>query len=160
VFQNGRLIIPPGSYVTGTITESQRAGRVKGKSALDLRFETLTLPNGVSRDFRSRAGSIDTQGNLDRNEGRITGDSTKGKDAGTVAGTTAAGTGIGSIAGAAAGNLGMGAGIGAAAGAVAGLGRVFGTRGQDVNIPAGTTMEMVLDRELRYSEMELFGRIQ
>jgi hypothetical protein len=160
VFQNGRVIIPQGSYVTGTITESQRAGRVKGKSELNLQFDNLTLPNGVVRDFHSRAGSVDTAGNLDRSEGRITGEGSKGKDAGTVAGTTAAGTGIGSIAGAAAGHLGMGAGIGAAAGAVAGLGKVFGTRGGDVVMQAGTTMEMVLDRELRYSGAELSGRIQ
>jgi hypothetical protein len=160
VFLNGRIIIPQGSYVTGTITESERAGRVKGKSGLNFRFETLTLPNGVVRDFRSRAGSVDTQGNLDRAEGRITGDGTKGKDAATVAGTTAAGTGIGTIAGAAAGHLGAGMGIGAAAGAVAGLAGVLGSRGQDVVIPPGTTMEMVLDRELRYTDSELFGRIQ
>ena len=160
IFQNGRLIIPQGSYVTGEITESQRAGRVKGKSEMNLRFDSLTLPNGVVRDFRSRAGSVDTAGNLDRTEGRIQGEGSKGKDAGTVAGTTVAGTGLGSIAGAAAGNLGMGAGIGAAAGAAAGLARVFGSRGADIVIPAGTTMEMVLDRELRYTDTELFGRIQ
>jgi len=158
VFQNGRLIIPQGSYVQGTLTESQRAGRVKGKSAMNIQFDTLTLPNGVMRDFHSRPGSVDTKGDLDRTEGRITGEGTKGKDAGTVAGTTAAGAGIGTIAGAAAGSLGMGAGIGAAAGAIAGLGKVFGTRGEDVNIPAGTTMEMVLDRELKYSSLELVGR--
>ena len=35
---------------------------------------------------------------------------------------------------------------------------VFGSRGQDVVIPQGTTMEMVLDRELRFTDSELFGR--
>lgn len=158
VFLNGRLIVPQGSYVTGTVTESNRAGRVKGKSGINFRFETMTLPNGTTRDFRSRAGSVDGQGNLDRDEGKIIGDGTIGKDAGTVAKTTAAGTGIGTIAGAAAGNLGMGMGIGAAAGAVAGLGRVFGSRGKDVTIPQGTTMEMVLDRELRFTESELSAK--
>src|SRR5665213_349986 len=160
VFLNGRLVVPQGSYVTGTITESNRAGRVKGKSGLNFRFDTLTLPNGTTRDFRSRAGSLDAQGNLDRAEGKITGDGTKGKDAATVVKTTAAGTGIGTIAGAAAGNLGAGMGIGAAAGAVAGLAGVFGSRGQDVVIPQGTTMEMVLDRELRFKDSELFGSVR
>ncbi|MCU1329105.1 MAG: hypothetical protein JWN34_4475, partial [Bryobacterales bacterium] len=74
VFVNSRMIIPSGSYVTGRITEAQRAGRVKGKAALNLRFEALTLPNGISRDFMSRAGSVEAQGNLDRQEGRITGE--------------------------------------------------------------------------------------
>ena len=79
VFWLGHVVIPQGSYVTGSVTESQRAGRVKGKASLNFRFETLTLPNGRGRDFRSRAGSVDTQGNLDREEGRITADGTKGK---------------------------------------------------------------------------------
>ena len=160
VFLDGRVIIPQGSYVTGSITESQRPGRVKGKAGLNFRFETLTLPNGVARDFLSRAGTVDAQGSLDRNEGRITGDGTKGKDAATVAQTTAAGTGIGTIAGAAGGNLAMGMGIGAAAGAVAGLAGVFGSRGKEVVIPQGTTMELVLDRELRYTDAELSGQVR
>jgi hypothetical protein len=50
-------------------------------------------------------------------------------------------------------------GIGAAAGAAAGLARVLGSRGQDVVIPAGTTMEMVLDREISFTDAEL-GRVR
>jgi len=149
------MVIPQGSYVTGSITEAQRAGRVKGKSELNLRFETITLPNGVVRDLLSRAGSVDTRGNLDRTEGRIEGESNKGGDARTVAKTTAGGAGIGSVAGAAAGHLGMGAGVGAAAGAVAGLAGVFGSRGPDVVLRQGTTMEMVLDRDITFTSEEL-----
>ena len=160
VFVTGRLVIPAGSDVIGTVTESGRAGRVKGKSALNIRFDSLTLPNGVTRDFRSRAGSVDTAGNLDRSEGRIQGEGTKGKDAGTVAKTTAAGAGVGSIAGAISGSPAMGVGIGAAAGAAAGLARVFGSRGADVVIPQGTTMEMVLDRDLRFTAAEISPRAQ
>src|SRR5580704_972863 len=124
VFVNGRLIIPVGSYVSGTVTDSKRAGRVKGKSSLTLGYDSLTLRSGTSRDLHSRPDSVDSKGNLDKSEGTITGDSNKGGDAGRVAQTTAAGTGIGAIAGGAAGHLGMGAGIGAAGGAVAGLGSV------------------------------------
>ncbi len=160
VFVNGHLVIPRGSYVAGTVIESQRAGRVKGKSALNLRFDTLTLPNGVTRDFRSRLGSADASGNLDRSEGKIKGEGNKGGDARTVGQTTAAGAGIGSIAGAASGHLGMGAGIGAAAGAAAGLAGVLGSRGPDVVLPAGTTVELVLDRELRFTVAELRRRPQ
>jgi type IV secretion system protein VirB10 len=155
VFVKGQLVIPQGSYVTGSITESSRAGKIKGKAALNLRFETLTLPTGVTRDFRSRAGSVDTQGSLDRAEGRIQGDSNKGGDIKTVGSTTAAGAGIGGIAGSAAGHVGSGVGIGAAAGALAGLGGVLASRGPDVVIPPGTTMELVLDRELRFSAVEI-----
>jgi hypothetical protein len=160
VFVNSRLIIPAGSYVTGTVTESQRAGRVKGRSALNLVFESVTLPNGVTRDFLGRAGSVDTQGNLDRAEGRIQGDGKAGSGARTVAQTTAVGTGIGTVAGAATGHLGTGMGVGAAAGAVAGLAGVFGSRGADVVVPQGTSIELVLDRELVFTGDDLRNRIQ
>lgn len=155
VFSNGRLVIPRGSYVAGTVIDAHRAGRVKGKSDLQIRFDSLTLPNGVTRDFRARPGSVDTKGNLDRAEGKIQGDGNKGGDARTVGTTTAAGASIGGLAGAAAGHLGMGAGIGAAAGAAAGLAGVLASRGPDVIMPRGTSMEMVLDRELRYTVAEL-----
>ena len=160
VFVNGRLVIPRGSYVSGTVLESRKAGRVKGKSELSLRFESLTLPNGVTRNLRSLPGSVDTRGNLDRTEGKIEGEGNKGGDARTVGATTAAGAGVGTLAGAASGHYGMGAGIGAAAGAAAGLAGVLGSRGPDVVLPQGTTMELVLDRQLRYTEAELGPRVQ
>ena len=69
VLVDGRIVIPPGSYVAGTITDIKRPGRVKGRGELYLRFDSLTLPNGVTRDFRARVGGI----------GR---DSTRGRDAG------------------------------------------------------------------------------
>lgn len=155
VFVNGRLVIPRGSYVTGTITETHRAGRVKGRSELSVRFDSITLPNGVNRDLAARPSAADAQGNLERKEGRIEGEGNKGGDARTVGQTTAAGAGIGTLAGAASGHLGMGAGIGAAAGAAAGLGRVFGSRGPDVMLRAGTTMEMTFDRDVTYAAHEL-----
>jgi hypothetical protein len=155
LFVNGRLVIPRNSQVTGTVTDSKQSGRVKGKSSLNIRFDSLTLPNGVARDFRSRPGSVDTAGNLDRSEGRIEGEGNKAGDAGTVGKTTAAGASVGTIAGAASGHYGMGVGIGAAAGAVGGLAGVLGSRGPQVVLPTGTTMELVLDRELRYTDAEL-----
>jgi type IV secretion system protein VirB10 len=52
----------------------------------------------------------------------------------------------------------MGAGIGAVGGAAAGLAAVLVTRGPDLILPKGTTLEMVLDRELRYEPRELAGQ--
>lgn len=150
VFVNRRLVIPAGSSVLGTVTESKGAGRVKGRSALTVRFDSLTLPNGVTRDLRSRPSSADARGDLDRAEGRIKGEGNKGGDTRTVGTTTAAGAGIGAMAGG-----GVGAGIGAAAGAVAGLAGVLGSRGPQVVLPAGSTMELTLDRNLDFVPSEL-----
>ena len=70
VYAGGRLAIPRGSYVNGVVTESKPAKGVKGKGQLFIRFETLTLPNGVTRDFRSRLGSADAgRGQVDPKEG-------------------------------------------------------------------------------------------
>lgn len=152
----GRIVIPRGSYVIGTLTEVKRPGRVKGKGELFLRFDSLTLPNGVTRDFRSRAGGMDADaGELDRKEGTIRGEGNKAGDAGTVAKTTAGGTGIGAAIGSAAGHTGMGAGIGAAAGAAAGLAAVLLSRGHDLVLPKGTSFEMVLDRTIRFQPSEI-----
>lgn len=154
IAQNGRIVIPKGSYVAGTVTEVKRPGQMKGKAELYLRFDSLTLPNGVTRDFLSRLDSADGK-DVDRQEGKISGDSNKTADARTVGETAGAGAAVGSIAGSVAGHAGMGAGIGAIAGAAAGLAVVLLTRGPEVILPKGTTLEMVLDRELQYDPREL-----
>ncbi len=160
IMANGRIVIPPGSYVAGTITSVKRPGRVKGRGELYVRFDSLTLPNGVTRDFRSRIGSLDGRASedLDREEGTIRSEGDKSGDARTIGEATAAGASAGTIAGAIGGSTGMGAGIGAAAGATAGLMGVLLTRGPEAVLAKGTTLEMVLDRELTFSEDELeFG---
>lgn len=157
VLSQGRIVIPPGSYVIGTVTQSKRPGRVKGRGELFVRFDSLTLPNGVTRDFRARIGSLDGRATeeLNREEGKIRSDSNKGGDARSVGEATAVGASVGAIAGSAAGHAGMGVGLGAAAGATAGLVGVLMSRGPDAVLAKGTTLEMVLDRELSYEDQEL-----
>src|SRR5438445_8211178 len=108
VLANGHIVVPQGSWVTGTVTEVKRPGKVKGRGELQVRFDSLTLPNGVSRDFRADLGAIDARDNqsLKREDSKILGPGNKSGDAGTVIGAAAAGTVIGSGFGAAAGNAG------------------------------------------------------
>jgi hypothetical protein len=159
IMSNGRIVIPPGSYVAGTVTFVKRPGRVKGRGELFLRFDSLTLPNGVTRDFRARIGSMDGRSSeeFDRTEGKISSEGNKGDDARNVGEATAAGASIGVIAGGASGHYGMGAGIGAAAGAAAGLMGVLLTRGPDAVLSKGSTIEMVLDRPLHFQDTELMS---
>ena len=162
ILVNGKIVIPPGSYVSaGTVTLVKRPGRVKGRGELFLRFDSLTLPNGVTRDFRARVGSLDGRGTeeLDRTEGKIKSEGDKAGDARTVAESAGAGASIGAIAGGASGgHYGMGAGIGAAAGATAGLMGVLLSRGPEAILAKGSTIEMVLDRPLQFKASELeFG---
>jgi type IV secretion system protein VirB10 len=122
-----------------------------------IRFDSLTLPNGVARDFRSRLDSADAtaQGNVNRAEGTITGDGPTSSNVGTVARGAGMGASVGSIAGAASGHFGMGVGLGGAAGGLAGLASALGKGGSGVVLPRGTTMEMVLDRDLLYMPEDL-----
>lgn len=154
---DSHIVIPPGSYVTGTVTDVKRPGRIRGRGELYVRFDSLTLPNGVTRDFRSRLGSIDARGDerLEKKEGVIQGDSNKGGDARTIAEGAATGAGLGTLAGAGAGHIVMGAGIGGAAGAAAGLAGVLLTRGPDAVLAKGSTIEMVLDRPLTFEASEV-----
>ena len=94
VLSGTRIVIPQGSWVTGTITEVKRPGRVKGRGELQVRFDSLTLPNGVSRNFRSDLGALDGEnpGTLKREQSKVAGPGDKKTDVGTVVGTTAAGT--------------------------------------------------------------------
>src|SRR5512140_1938366 len=68
VLVNGRIVVPVGSYVAGTVTQIKKPGRAKGRGELYVRFDSLTLPNGVTRDFRARIGGMDgtTAGELDK----------------------------------------------------------------------------------------------
>lgn len=158
VVVKNRIVIPVGSYAKGKLTEVKRPGRVKGKAELAVVFDEITLPNGVTKSLRSASlsgyGDSSNQG-FSSKEGKIQGESTKGKDAETVAISGAEGAGIGSIAGISSRHSGLGAGVGGAAGALGGLVYVLASRGKDVVVPAGTNLEISLGFPLTYDEDEL-----
>jgi type IV secretion system protein VirB10 len=137
IVANGRVVLPRGCDVEGTITHVKPAGHVAGKGELFIRFDSLILPNGVQRDFKARPSG---------GEGKVEGD-TKSADGRTVLMGAGMGAGVGVWAGGAAG-----AGIGGAAGALAG---VLASRSQDVVLRPGTHLEMVLDRDLVFHSDEL-----
>lgn len=148
VVVNNTIVIPPQTQVTARVIESTRAGKVKGKSELALLFDSITLSNGVHRPIQSRLSSADGRP-LEKDEGRVSGDSEKVKDTAKVGGAAGTGAALGRIAGR--------TGIGAAAGAAAGLASVLSARGPDVVLQPGTTLEISLDRQLRFTHKELAG---
>jgi hypothetical protein len=138
VAAGGRIVIPTGSTVAGTITASKPS---KGKRDLYIRFDSLSLTDGTTFDLRSRPDG--------GKEGKVAGQTDGPKEARTVATGAGIGASVGSIAGAAGGHAGAGAGIGGLAGAAAGLGSVLSKR-QDITLRAGTQVEMALNRDLRF----------
>jgi len=139
---NNKIVIPEGSNVRGKITQIRQPGRVKGKAALSLSFQTLVLPDGTTLPIYSSLGGL---GGAAERTGEATaqGDSSKGEDAKTVGTTAAQGALIGVIA-----DRGKGAAIGGGIGGAAGAAAVLLSRGKDVVLEPGTTIEIVLDRPL------------
>lgn len=145
VTQNNRIVIPAGTYVQGVVRRVVRPGRVKGRAEMQMSFTSMIFSNGytvlIPATVEGVPGSqsVSTKGT----EGTIQGDSSKGKDAGTIARSAGAGAGIGAIAGS-----GKGAGIGAASGSALGLATVLLTRGPEIQLDPGSSVEMILEREL------------
>jgi hypothetical protein len=147
----GRVVIPVGSTVEGTVSQVQKAGTVSGQSRLQLRFRNVLLPNGTRVPLVATLQSFDTGGGgvggaITGGPGKTTseGGVERSKTRSTV-GTTAAGGGVGAILGGLMGG-GKGAGIGAVVGA--GAGAIMGSRGGDVHLKQGTQMTVRLDRAL------------
>jgi len=140
------MAIPAGTYVKGRITRVERSGRIKGRAELQVHFTTMIFPSGYTVDLPGSLQSTPGAENstVADNEGTVKANGQKGKDAGTV--------GKGAGIGAAVGGLGTGtlkgAGIGGGIGAGVGLIKVLATRGQEVRLPTGTSLEMVLQRPL------------
>lgn len=157
VILDGRITIPTGTYVSGSVAYSNRPGRVKGRGRLGIRLELMILPNGVVRNLSGRPEALDgrSPNNFDRETGGVRSPGTKGEDAEGIADATVTGASVGSIVGAIGGRYGTGLGIGTVAGAGAGLAKVLLTRGPDVLLDRGTHVEMLLERDLHFSEDEL-----
>ena len=140
---SNKILVPAGSYVQGEVVSTKRPGKVKGVGEMQLRLNTMILPNGYTVNFNAIPQNAGTGGNESvDSEGNIKGDTDKSTDAGTILKGTAIGAGIGGIASRSAG----GAGIGAAAGAAVGLMTVLLTRGPELELPRGTTLDVVIDR--------------
>lgn len=153
ITMNDKVVIPAGTYVQGRIVEVKRGGRLKGKAQLLMHFTTLVFPTGYTALL---PGAVDNMPGAEKthmkgDEGKVEEDSSKAKDAATVAQTAATGAMIGGLAGQ---DL-KGVGMGGLAGAAAGLGYAMLTRGPDVKLPVGTSIQMVLQRPLELQEAKL-----
>lgn len=152
VVVGNRVMIPSGVYVQGVVDRVERAGHVKGRAQLDMHFTSIIFPNGTVVEIPGLVDSLPgakKQQVKDDGEGTIQQDGDKTRNMGKVAEVSVpTGATVGAIGGLGSGHpLGGGlAGVGAGL-AAAGIVALF-TRGADVNIDAGTQVEMVLQRPL------------
>jgi hypothetical protein len=145
VVENGRVVIPAGTFVQGIVDSVKRSGRVKGRAELLLHFTTLVYPNGYTVTMPGSLESSDSSDSqkVKDKEGTVQADGTKGRDAGAIATTTGTGVLIGGLARGVKGGL-IGGGIGAAVG----VATAMLTRGNEVRIESGSSVEMILQRPL------------
>ncbi len=114
---SGTVLVPAGTTVMGVIAESKQAGRLLGKSEVEIAFTDLRI-NGVLFPIQSQGVKAVGEGS--------------GRD-------TARKVGAAALVGGA-----FGGGSGAAKGAAIGGAAALLTRGKNVNIPAGTLLELTL----------------
>ena len=157
---DNRIIIPRGTSIRGTVTLLVRPGRVKGRGQLGLRFDELVLPNGTTRQLRATLSGFGSARDEKFNpkEGQIEGEGSKAKDAGTIVSSGVTGTELGTLIGWGQGHPGEGAGIGAAAGAVGGIAWVLASRGKDIVLPHGTSLELQLIQPVSFDRDDVGQR--
>jgi len=141
----GEIAVPAGSYVQGVVSEAKRSGRVKGRARLAIRLETLTLASGKVYKFTPHVSEVDsgeTGQKVAGAENTVEQAPGKGQDAERIAILAGSGAGIGGIAD----RSWKGAGIGAGVGSAVGLATVLLTRGKEVELRQGSTLDVVFDR--------------
>ncbi|MGA2157550.1 MAG: hypothetical protein ABSH37_24340, partial [Bryobacteraceae bacterium] len=116
VAAGGHIVVPVGSYVQATVSRAQRSGRVSGRAELAIRIETLTFPDGKEIRINPHLSSVDSAGSGQR------------VDAGE-------------------GDIKQASGHDAdAERAGVGLAVVLLTRGKEVELRQGATVDVVFDR--------------
>lgn len=142
---NGQIALPEGSYVQGVVVQSKHSGRVSGRAELAIRLETLTLATGKVLKFSPHVHSVEDQENGQKVTGKentIDAAPSIGKDAERIAILAGSGAGIGGLAD----RSWEGAGIGSGIGAGVGIATVLLSRGKEVELRRGATLDVVFDR--------------
>lgn len=145
IIVDGRVVVPVGSYVQGAVSHARRSGRVSGRAELGIRLETLTLRGGKVLKFAPRLTAVDAEGTdqkVEPQENAIRQGAEKGRDAARIAILAGSGASIGGLAD----RSWSGAGIGGGAGGAVGLASVLLTRGREVDLRRGATLDVIFDR--------------
>ncbi|MGB7621969.1 MAG: hypothetical protein WBN92_06425 [Terriglobia bacterium] len=123
---DGIEIVPRDSTAFGVVTSVKESGRLKGRSYISLRLETIELKSG--RKLQLATNSVSRLGKSNHN-----------RNLALLGGGTGIGAGIGAIAGGA-----KGLAIGGPVGLGAGLGTKALIRGHEVTIPSETLLRFTL----------------
>jgi hypothetical protein len=123
----GRTVIPAGAEVSGHVALTEQPGKASGRGLMQLSYDTVRF-GGRTYEMSSNSRVYESE-------------SGRGKDAAIIGGGAVAGGVVGAIIGGSAGDAGKGAAAGAAAGTAASL----LTRGPQLQLDAGTVLQVTLD---------------
>jgi hypothetical protein len=144
IVADGQIVVPEGSYVQGVVSHAKRSGRIQGRAELSIRIESLTLPSGKVVKITPHLSSVDS-GDTDQKvdkEGGVQQGASKGTDAAKIATTAGTGAALGAIVDRSV----KGAGIGTGAGGAVGLATVLLSRGREVELHQGATVDVTFER--------------
>ena len=127
----GRVAIPAGTKMLGSVTLVDRGGKFKERARIAVRFHTAQLPDGTRLGLQTTAIMRE-------------GDSPSRETAAKVGGSAVGGAILGAILGGA-----KGAVIGGTAGAGAGTAVVMASDRNAATLPAGTTVSVRLMSDVR-----------
>lgn len=144
-YYNSALIAPAGSTVIGSVVQARKAKFGTTNGLLKLKFTQIITPYGSRIPVSAVIKTDDGKGVLlGGTKMDVTKSYAKNIAIGSAVGALA-GTIFGPISG---GQVGKGAALGTAVGAVGGLGKSAITKGADVDIPAGSTVQLVIDQPI------------
>jgi hypothetical protein len=140
VSQDNSVIVPWGSFMTGSVTEIKAAGRLGENGSMRIRFSEIQTPDGRRIPIQAAVATENGILNGGDNKGRIL----------RALGTTAIGAGSGAALGTAMGPLsggkvGKGAIYGTAVGAGAGAVAAGLQKGKESVLQSGDKLEVILE---------------
>jgi hypothetical protein len=128
VIVDDREVLPAGGAVSGTVSEAQPSGKVKGRARLAVRFDNVATSG--ARYIIVAVASVEAPG-------------TKGKDAEKIGLGAAGGAVVGALLGGK-----KGAVVGTAVGGGAGTAVVLTTPGEEIRWPVGTELSVRLEKSV------------
>lgn len=144
VVQQSQVVIPAHTYVQGMVEGNKRPGHLSRGSEFRIRFTTMVFPNNSVAAIDGVLQSIPGSGIVRRQdrEGTVRTVNQTEKVVIPAAVGAVGGAILGSVA-----RLGVGTFVGAGLGAGLGAGDVLLQRGDEINLAAGTRVEMELRGE-------------
>lgn len=140
VVQGKRVVIPAHTQVQGTVEGNKRPGHFQRTAEFKFRFTTLIFPDNHVVSINGALQSIPGAVHSRPQEGTLrTVDQSDKVAVAAIAGATGGGI-LGSVS-----HLGIGKFVGAGLGAGLGMETVLLNRGDEISLPSGTNLEMVLE---------------